>query len=99
MSIEELNHGDLPRWLEAMDSLPDTAPTYVSLGDTVTIGDGQEIDDHDVFERRTFLAYLKVAVAIFAFKFDVQVSEFFVVIDFFGDYENAVVPKPVADIP
>ncbi len=51
MSIEELNHGDLPHWLEAMDSLPDTAPTYVSLGDTVTIGDGQEIDDHDVFDR------------------------------------------------
>ncbi|HBP13969.1 MAG TPA: hypothetical protein DD457_02120, partial [Gammaproteobacteria bacterium] len=51
MSIEELNHGDLPRWLEAMDSLPDTAPTYVSFGNTVTIGDGQEIDDHDVFDR------------------------------------------------
>jgi len=51
ISIEDLNHGDLSRWLEAIDSLSDTPPTYVSLGDTVTIGDGREVDDHDAVER------------------------------------------------
>ena len=51
ISIEDLNHGDLPRWLEAIDLLPNSAPTHVSLGDIVTIGDAREINDNDVFDR------------------------------------------------
>ena len=51
MSIEELNHGDLPRWLEAIDSLPNSVTKHVSLGNIVTIGDAREINDNDVFDR------------------------------------------------
>jgi len=51
ISIDDLNHGDLPRWLEAIDLLPNSAPTHVSLGNIVTIGDAREINDNDVFDR------------------------------------------------
>ena len=50
ISINKLNHGDLPRWLNAIDLLPNAVPNCVSFGDTVTIGDDQESDGHDVFE-------------------------------------------------
>lgn len=50
ISLKKLNHGDLPRWLSAMDLLPDAIPTCVSLGNTVTVGGGQEIDDHEVLD-------------------------------------------------
>ena len=51
ISIDDLNHGDLPRWLNAIDLLPNSATTHVSLGSVVTIGDPREIDDNDVFDR------------------------------------------------
>ena len=51
ISIDDLNHGDLPRWLEAIDSLPNSVTTHISLGNIVTIGDAREINDNDVFDR------------------------------------------------
>ena len=51
ISIDDLNHGDLPRWLEAIDLLPNSAPKHVSLGNIVTIGDAREINDNDVIDR------------------------------------------------
>ncbi|MBT8445075.1 MAG: tRNA 5-methoxyuridine(34)/uridine 5-oxyacetic acid(34) synthase CmoB [Gammaproteobacteria bacterium] len=37
------HHGDAPRWLAALDALPDVKPGKVSLGDTVTIGDREDL--------------------------------------------------------
>ena len=51
ISINDLNHGDLKRWLKAIELLPDIVPKQISMGNTVTIGDGSEIDHSDVFER------------------------------------------------
>ena len=39
-------HGDLPKWLEILDQLPDLTPSEVNLGqDTVTIGHPKDLDD------------------------------------------------------
>lgn len=39
------HHGDAPRWLEALDSLPDVSPGDVSLGDTVCIGSSADMTE------------------------------------------------------
>jgi len=52
-SIDELcrqrmspdHHGDAPRWLAAVDALPDVLPSVVSLGDIVSIGSGADTTD------------------------------------------------------
>ena len=36
-------HGDLPRWLRALDALPEAAPGVASFGPTVTVGTAVEL--------------------------------------------------------
>ena len=36
-------HGDLPRWLRALDGLPEAAPSVASFGPTVTVGTAVEL--------------------------------------------------------
>lgn len=38
-------HGDAPRWLAALDALPEVTPSRISLGDTVTIGYRDDLTD------------------------------------------------------
>ena len=36
--VRSSSHGDLPRWLWALERLPDATPSVVSFGDVVTVG-------------------------------------------------------------
>ena len=38
------HHGDAPRWLGAIEALPDVVPGVIEIGDIVRIGDRGELD-------------------------------------------------------
>ena len=40
-------HGDLPRWLAALDALPDITPTRIDLGDRITVEGQVSADAHE----------------------------------------------------
>ncbi|MYD99117.1 MAG: tRNA 5-methoxyuridine(34)/uridine 5-oxyacetic acid(34) synthase CmoB [Gammaproteobacteria bacterium] len=43
-ALRNRRHGDLPRWMAALETLPDVRPTEVSLGATVSAG-GESLND------------------------------------------------------
>ncbi|MBV1915685.1 MAG: tRNA 5-methoxyuridine(34)/uridine 5-oxyacetic acid(34) synthase CmoB [Pseudomonadales bacterium] len=55
--LNPLNHGDLPRWYDALDQLPDIRPTSIELNrSAVTIGQGQDAGQTDL---HTLIGLLK----------------------------------------
>ena len=45
-SLERLNHGDLHRWIDALEAMPRPTPSSVELdGDAVRVGRAEDVDD------------------------------------------------------
>jgi tRNA (mo5U34)-methyltransferase len=56
-AFDEDGHGDLRRWLDAVDGLPDLLPSAVDLHDRVCIGDSHELSPG---EQQRLVAQLKL---------------------------------------
>jgi len=70
------HHGDAPRWLAALDALPDVGPSHVSLGDTVRIGLRSDMNDvqHDALAAslRVLHPWRKGPFEFFGLKIDTE---------------------------
>lgn len=74
--LATIKHGDMPRWQQRVERLPDLSPSTITLGDTVTFGNTNDLDKQQQSELhaqlREFIPWRKGPFNVFGIHIDTE---------------------------